>query len=170
MLDEAAASGIAVTNLALQKLLYFVHAHHLIETKKPLISGYFEAWKFGPVHPAAYAAFKEAGNQPISFRAERKDPLTGRKTPLVPPSDPDVRQLVLRVMVSYGRLTPGRLVDISHAQGAPWSFVVDQASSNMAFGMRIGQDVILERFKFHKVSVGTDPAAGETIEEDSPFT
>src|SRR5579863_1523853 len=86
MLDVAGAVEITVSNLALQKLLYFAHARHLIETKRPLVSGYFEAWQFGPVHPAAYRAFKPSGDQPITFRAERQDPLTGQRSPLQRPS------------------------------------------------------------------------------------
>jgi Protein of unknown function (DUF4065) len=39
--------------LELQKLLYFAHAIFLIETGDPLVYGCFEAWQYGPVHPAA---------------------------------------------------------------------------------------------------------------------
>lgn len=70
MLDEA--NDVPITNLALQKLLYFVHGLHLIERKSPLVMGYFEAWQHGPVHPAAYSAFKAAGKSPIGFRATRQ--------------------------------------------------------------------------------------------------
>ncbi|MBV1702501.1 MAG: DUF4065 domain-containing protein [Hyphomicrobiales bacterium] len=168
MLDEAAHQGLVVTNLALQKLLYFAHAHHLIETKQPLVQGYFEAWQYGPVHPAAYKAFKAAGNRPINFKAERQEPLSGRMQPIADEVSATVRHLVVRVITSYGRLTPGRLVEISHARDAPWHFVVDTARTSMAFGLRISDSAILERFKFHKVSVGAEPLAGEPI-EDSPF-
>jgi uncharacterized phage-associated protein len=168
MLDEADHHGVIVTNLALQKLLYFLHAHHLIETKRPLVSGYFEAWQYGPVHPAAYKAFKAAGDQPIDFRARRQDPLSGTLEPIEAIANPAIARLVGRVMSSYGTLTPGRLVEISHAKGAPWSFVVDEARTKMAFGLRICDSVILDRFKFHKVSVGAAPLAGEPI-EDTPF-
>jgi hypothetical protein len=66
-------------------------------------------------------------------------------------------------------MTPGRLVDISHAKGAPWHFVVDKGRTSLAFGMRIPDEVIRERFKHHKVSVGSQPSAGEP-REDTPFT
>jgi len=49
MLDEADRVGVGITNLALQKLLYFAHGIFLNETKGPLVSGYFEAWQYGPV-------------------------------------------------------------------------------------------------------------------------
>ncbi|MER8753833.1 DUF4065 domain-containing protein [Mesorhizobium sp. M1050] len=168
MLDEAARADIAISNLALQKLLYFAHARHLIETRSPLVSGYFEAWQFGPVHPSAYKAFKAAGDQHISFRAVRQNPLTGKSDPLPTPTNTSTIRLVKWVISSYGKLTPGRLVEISHAKGAPWEYVVDQARSKMAFGLRIPDSVILERFKFHKVSVGAVPMSGEPG-EDTPF-
>ncbi|PWB89854.1 hypothetical protein C5688_13525 [Methylocystis sp. MitZ-2018] len=169
MLDMAALDGIAVSNLALQKLLYFAHARHLVETKQPLVTGYFEAWQYGPVHPAAYQAFKAAGDASILFRATRRDPLTGQETTLYSPQSSAVSRLIRSVMLSYGRLTPGRLVEISHAKGAPWEFVVNQARTHMALGLRIGDNVIKERFKFHKISVGAEPVAGEPV-EDTPFT
>ncbi len=168
LLDMAGAGGIPVSNLALQKLLYFAHARHLVEVKQPLVTGYFEAWQHGPVHPAAYQAFKAAGEAAITFRAVRRDPLTGQETRLEAPQNAAVLRLIRWVTASYGPLTPGRLVEISHAKGAPWDFIVNQARTSMAFGLRIGDTVISERFKFHKISVGAEPVAGEPV-EDTPF-
>jgi uncharacterized phage-associated protein len=169
MLDESERVGQRMTNLALQKLLYFAHAIFLIERKRPLVSGYFEAWEYGPVHPTAYQAFKTAGAHPINFRASRLDVVRGTREPIAPPSDPEIIRHIARIVQSYGRMTPGRLVDISHASGAPWHFVVDKGRTSMAFGMRIPDDVIRDRFKRHKVSIGSHPSAGEPS-EDTPFT
>jgi uncharacterized phage-associated protein len=158
-----------ITNLALQKLLYFAHGLFLIERKRPLVSGYFEAWRLGPVHPAVYQAFKLAGDRPITFEASRLNLLTGELSPIPPPSEPDVQQHIARIMSSYGRLTPGRLIDISHAKGAPWAHVVDKGRTGVAFGLRISNDVILSRYKHHKISVRETPTVGEP-NEDAPFT
>lgn len=168
MLDQADVVGRPISNLALQKLLYFAHARHLVDTKQPLVSGYFEAWQYGPVHPAAYQAFKASKDRPIDFRAHRADPLTGAKTALTAPQDPKVIRLVHWVMANFGTLTPGRLVEVSHAKGAPWQVVVGEARSSMALGLRIPDNLIIERFKFHKVSVGAEPVGGEPG-EDAPF-
>lgn len=170
LLDEADRLCIPVTNLALQKLLYFAHGLHLNENKKkPLVGGYFEAWTYGPVHPTVYRAFKSAGGEPITFRAERTNVLTGEKSPIDPPDSPVVLRLVHQVLNSFGRLSPGRLVDISHARGSPWHYIVDKAHSGVAFGLRIPDNVILDRFQYHKVPVGAAPKAGEPS-EDTPFT
>jgi len=168
ILDEADRDGIAVSNLALQKLLYFVHGLHLVETKTPLVSGYFEAWTYGPVHPVGYQAFKAAVSNPIVFRAETLDPLTLERRPLSDCGDRRAIELVRRVVATYARMSPGRLVDISHAKGAPWSHIVDEARTSVVLGLRIPNDLILDRFARHKVSVGAEPTHGEPS-EDFPF-
>lgn len=169
MLDEADQDGIQITNLALQKLLYFAHGLYLTQTKKPLVSGHFEAWQYGPVHPSAYRAFKAAGAHPITTRAQGKDPLTGSPRPLRAVEDRAVVNLIRHVLRSYGTMSPGRLVDLSHAKGSPWDYVVDKSRTSVAFGLRISDNVIEARFKNHKVSVGTEPNAGEPS-ADTPLT
>lgn len=169
MLDEADRVGRAISNLALQKLLYFAHGVFLIELKQPLVSGYFEAWQYGPVHPAVYQAFKAAGPEPIRFRATRQEVMTGARAEIAPPTSLDVIRTICSAMHSYGRLTPGRLVEISHAKNAPWHFIVDNSRTTEAFSLRIPDDVIIARFKHHKVSVGDAPVPGEPL-EDAPLT
>jgi uncharacterized phage-associated protein len=168
MLEEADQRDIGITNLALQKLLYFAHGIYLTQTKKPLVSGYFEAWQYGPVHPSAYRAFKKSGSSPITIRAEGKDPLTGRPRPIRAVDDHAVTDLVRHVLRSYGSMSPGRLVDLSHAKGSPWAYIVDKSRTSVAFGLQIPDTVIIDRFQYHKVSVGIEPNAGEP-RDDTPF-
>ena len=168
IVEEGQKTGRPVTNLALQKLLYFAYALFLVERKRQLVSGYFEAWQYGPVHPTVYEAFKAAEDRPITFPATAVNALTGERVLLPSPDDPEVVQHIRRVMSSYGRLTPGRLVDISHAKDAPWHFIVESAKHTVAIGLRISDDVIKERFKHHKVSVAEVPKVGEPG-DDSPI-
>ena len=168
MLDDGQAYGYPITNLALQKLLYFAHGLFLIETDQPLVSGYFEAWQYGPVHPTLYQSFKEAGSTPITFRACKVDILTGVKTEVAASSDPSVKRCVNRVLNSYGPATPGQLINVSHAKMAPWDFVVKKGRKSVALGLRIPNDVIKERFKFHKAPVLEQSQIGEPV-EDTPF-
>jgi uncharacterized phage-associated protein len=168
LLDIAGQQERPLTNLELQKLLYFAHAIFLVETGDPLVSGCFEAWQYGPVHPAVYKAFQEAGDKPIASRASRVDVLTGARLPLPPPSSVAIRDLCQRIMAQYGRMTAGRLVDISHAKNAPWHYIVNKAKTSLALGLRIPDSVIIERFRHHKVSVGAEPTHGEPS-EDTPL-
>lgn len=47
-----------ISNLKLQKLLYFIQVYFLIETKKPCFNETIEAWDFRPVIPVAYDEYK----------------------------------------------------------------------------------------------------------------
>jgi uncharacterized phage-associated protein len=168
MLDEADRIQRPITNLALQKLLYFAHGIHLIETKQALVTGFFEAWHYGPVHPVSYRAFKTSGAHPISFRANARDPFTDEEIPLGRCDDAEALLRVRRVVRTYAGMTPGRLVELAHAQNAPWHFIVDKARTGITIGLRIPDDVILDRFKFHKVTVNERPKKGEP-REDRPI-
>lgn len=168
LLDLAQEDGVVVSNLALQKLLYFAHAHFLIRTGNPLVQGGFEAWTYGPVHPAVYQAFKAEEDRPIAMRAQGRNVMTGESRPLPAPADPEVRWHIRDVLRAYGRLPPGRLVDISHAPKGPWAAVVSQARESVALGMRIPDSVIRERFKYHKVAVGPEARSGNP-NEDTPL-
>ncbi|MEX0407955.1 Panacea domain-containing protein [Aquibium sp. LZ166] len=168
MLDEAERLGIKITHLSLQKLLYFAHGMYLVQTKSPLVSGYFEAWELGPVHPSVYRAFKGAGSVPITFRATAQDLLTGERREIQKADDPAVTGLIQQLLNSYGRLSPGRLVDLSHAKKSPWAYVVDKSRTDVALGLRITDANVVERFRHHKVSIGEEPRSGDPS-EDTPF-
>jgi uncharacterized phage-associated protein len=165
ILDEADRTKRPITNLALQKLLYFAHGLHLVETKNPLVTGFFEAWQFGPVHPVAYRAFKSAGAHPIQSRATIQDPFTRAVRPIPECTDLAVKARVSHIVAMYAEMTPGRLIEVSHAKGAPWQFIVDKARTETILGLRIPNDVIESRFKYHKVSIGSEPRHGEPTEE-----
>lgn len=168
LLDIADEQRLSLTNLALQKLLYFAHAIFLVKTRQPLVSGYFEAWQYGPVHPVVYRAFRSEADNPIATRATRVDVITGQRSPLPAATSDPIRQLCTQVIAQYAPLTPGRLVEISHAKNAPWHVIVNRAKTSLALGLRIPDDVILEHFRHHKVPVGATPPHGEPS-EDTPL-
>lgn len=168
ILDEADGKEIEISHLPLQKILYFLHGFYLKQTGNALVSGFFEAWKDGPVHPLVYSAFKAAGRDPIRDRAERMNIMRGENEPVAPCDDPLVKDQVEKVLFLMGRLPASRLRQISHAQNAPWDLVVKKRGTSPSFGMRISNDIIKENFARHKVSVGELEPAGEP-DDDSPF-
>jgi uncharacterized phage-associated protein len=48
-----------MTNMKLQKLLYYAQGQYLAEHEEPLFDEDIEAWSHGPVVPSVYRAFKE---------------------------------------------------------------------------------------------------------------
>ncbi len=148
LLKEARSRGHHISNLKLQKLLFLCHAFFLIDTGRPLVRGSFEAWQYGPVHREAYEAFKSFGAQPITDDAGKFDPVTGTRKPLALPADRDVLDVVHKVVEFYGSKSPSELVELTHAQGGPWDHVVAKAANSANLGLKISDDIIVQRFKY----------------------
>ena len=51
-------TGGTITNLKLQKLVYYAQAWHLANFDKPLFDAKFEAWVHGPVIPGLYEEYR----------------------------------------------------------------------------------------------------------------
>lgn len=104
----------SITNLQLNKLLYFAQGHYLARTGKPLFEETIEAWKYGPVVPSIYAAYKGCGKMPIMTVDEDYDPSVFSE---------DELELLTDVAREYGKYSPSALVSMTHKPGAPWSKV-----------------------------------------------
>lgn len=53
---------LPISNLKLQKLLYFVQAQFLVKKDYPCFPEEIEAWDFGPVVPEIYRIYKKYGS------------------------------------------------------------------------------------------------------------
>lgn len=96
-----------ITNLKLQKVLYFVQAYYLAKLGKPLFSDNLKAWKYGPVVPSVYRKYKDSGSNPI-ISEEDKSSL----------SEED-KKIVQKIWSTFGGYSASKLVDITHAH-TPW--------------------------------------------------
>ncbi len=65
LLMECRERGDVLTNLKLQKLLYYAQAWYLVLKGKALFNEDFQAWVHGPVLPSQYRRFKEFEWKPI---------------------------------------------------------------------------------------------------------
>ena len=102
-------SGDCISNLKLQKLVYFAQGLHLAMQGQPLFSDPIEAWDHGPVVPGLYHAFKHRGNRAIEppEQFEADDYL------------PEVREILDAVLTVYGQFSAWKLRDITHGE-PPW--------------------------------------------------
>lgn len=107
----AQSNDAEVSNLKLQKLLYYAQGHHLRIHGVPLFSDPIQAWSHGPVVVSVYHAFKSFGSNDVKL-AEDDD----FDWPLV---DPDVTQLLIDIWQQYGGLAAWRLRDMTHDE-LPW--------------------------------------------------
>ena len=147
VLDRAAAEGRAVTNLDLQKIVYFLHGHYLVRHHRPLVEGEFEAWPYGPVHRVLYDAFRGYNDTPIEGRASAFDPIRRRPRELPPLDDSDAIALIDEVLGHYLDMPTFSLVELTHGPGTPWSRTVEAAEKRVNVGMRISDDTIARYFE-----------------------
>lgn len=107
LVDEE--SGDLMTNLKLQKLLYYAQGWYLALYHRPLFHDPIEAWLHGPVVPSVYRQYSEWGSQPIS-RSEDFDPDS---------FDSDMQSFLNEVYEVYGQFSAWKLRNMTHEE-EPW--------------------------------------------------
>lgn len=142
VLDFCEARGRKVSNLALQKIVYFCHVWSLIMLDRPLVKHQFEAWQYGPVLQYLYRQFKAFDRRPIEGRATEIDPTTGANRVVSYRFDDDTEHMLREIVDFYSRISAGDLVELSHAAGSPWDQVWNHKGS-VNPGMKIGDDQII---------------------------
>jgi uncharacterized phage-associated protein len=145
VLDVADNSGAEVSNMALNKIVYFVHCDYLLESGEPLVSAKIEAWEHGPVFREIYHEFKRWSDAPIRGRATKVDPLSGEvvRAEISIPAD---KAFYLREIVKrYLGFTAAQLRALSHRAGGPWAVVWGHDGRSNP-GMRITDDLILKHY------------------------
>ena len=124
ILDSADRRGVPITNLALQKLIYFAHGWFFAMFEEPLIRNKFEAWQLGPVQRMLYDQFKSFKDKPITeSRATRINPETGEAIYQRPEIDPEHAAIIEQVLDKYANYTAGQLVEQSHVEDGPREYV-----------------------------------------------
>lgn len=102
--------GDIISNLKLQKLLYYCQGFHLaMNDGNPLFDEDIEAWNYGPVVPSVYHKYKDKGSNYID-----------------PPDNPDLenlttdqKELIEDVYTTYGQFSAWRLMEMTHDE-SPW--------------------------------------------------
>lgn len=110
---ESYPDSTDLTNLKLNKLVFYSQVEHIRRHGSPLFDDAIEAWQFGPVEPMVYREFKGYGRRPITSPSDHAS-LDGRSL-----------AIVRHVADSYGRLSAFDLVNFSHRPGSAWSLVYD---------------------------------------------
>ena len=65
IIERAKEKKKPISNLHLQKVLYFLQAAFLVEYGKPIINGEFSRWSYGPVIKKVYGSYKDNGSSSI---------------------------------------------------------------------------------------------------------
>lgn len=146
VLEQAAKRGVGVTNMALNKIVYFVHCDFLIETGEPLVSAKIEAWQHGPVFRELYHEFKNWSERPIEARATRVSPLTGEVEVATVVFGLDEKKKIEQIIDRYIKFSAAHLRALSHDDDGPWDLVW-RHSGRANPGMEISNDLIRTAYK-----------------------
>ena len=112
--------GYSISNLKLQKILYFVQANFLVSANSACFEEEIEAWDFGPVAPEAYHEFKIYGSAEIpEFECRNADNLIVKKD----------KDLINEMVDQCAKYSASSLVEITHNQD-PWNNVYEKYCNN----------------------------------------
>ena len=124
-------AGDTISNLKMQKLLYYAQGHFLATYQIPLFNEKIQAWKYGPVVKEVYDRFKIYGNLAIDFKE-----LDNFDSSIYTQEHLDTLPFVF----NRYNISAKELVDKTHSE-APWKEVYSEYTTN-----EITQDKIKELF------------------------
>lgn len=124
-------TGNLISNLKLQKLVYYAQAWHLANYSKELILEDFQAWVHGPVIPSLYGEYKSFGWKPII----REDLNTEKFSEIKKQFSLETLSLLELVTTEYFGLTAFELERLTHNED-PWlltreGLATDEPSENI---------------------------------------
>lgn len=106
--------GDCISNLKLQKLVYFAQGFVLAITGKTLFQEDIVAWQHGPVIKSLYDKYKENGAscipKPETYNLEHLN-------------NEELTDILDDVYNTYGQFSAWKLRELTHISGAPWSKV-----------------------------------------------
>lgn len=119
IITKCARDNKPISNLQLQKILYFIQKEYLQKKGVPAFDDPIEAWRFGPVVPEAYYFFCGSGAMPITdvYEDANIDNVTDRA-------------LIDKIVEDKRELSPWKLVEETHKEGCAWDRVYQHGLGN----------------------------------------
>ena len=133
---RARRSGKTMSIMSLLKLTYIAHGWYLEVRNKPLFANKIEAWRYGPVIPDVYNAFRPQG---VNVSGEVSAP----KIAEIGTNDQEFLEEIWNI---YGGLEPFRLSDLTHVSGGPW----DIATKTGGYYAPIPNDLIQQHYQLKR--------------------
>lgn len=121
--------GDGITNMKLQKMLYYMQGFHLAVFGTPLFDSEIEAWMYGPVVPSVYEEYKDQGSSILLL--DKDDSLIE--------FNKEEEELFNQVYDAYGQFSALKLMNMTHSE-IPWKSV------DTGYGNVIEHDTMKEYF------------------------
>lgn len=129
ILAKGTESEDLISNMKLQKLLYYMQGFYLAYFDRPLFKENIESWMYGPVVPSVYKEFKSFGNNGIEFK--------GDVISLQSAIEENLFNEVFRI---YSKYSASGLMEMTHSE-TPWK------STKAGVGNVISLELMKQFFK-----------------------
>lgn len=103
-LFKAEKDGELISNLKLQKLVYYAQGLHLAHNGAPIFKEKIKAWNYGPVVLELYTKYKKYGAGGIP-------PIASFNPKSI---DKDMREFLDEIYTAFGQFSAVRLMEITH--------------------------------------------------------
>ncbi len=135
-----------ITNMKVQKLLYYSQCIYLALFDEPLFAEEIQAWRYGPVCPPAYHFYSEFEAQQLPIPSQEN----------INEIDPKIKEVLEEVWQYFGEYHAYSLSDLTHLE-FPWKKarkgLPSYASSVEPISLEdmklLGQEKLLEIEKYH---------------------
>lgn len=115
--DEDA--GELISNLKLQKLLYYAQGFHLALFDEPLFPETIEAWAHGPVVPIVWRHFRDYGSDPIPPEEFDSDYFNEQ-----------TQEFLDEIYSMFGQYSAWKLREMAHDE-PPWKDCYEECVANI---------------------------------------
>jgi len=128
-----------LTQMKLQKMVYFAQGYHLARYGQKLIKDEVQAWQYGPVFPSLYDDYKLYGGNPIeTFKFSRLG-----ENPTIPRLTPEAQETINFTWNTLKNISAAQLSNWTHKPDSPW----DRAYREGERGVIIPENEIKAYFK-----------------------
>ncbi len=123
-----------LSNMKLNKLLYYAQGQCLKQTGEPLFNDDIEAWQYGPLIKNVYQRYRSFGNEPITECDDAAAKSIGKQ----------VATLLLNTAREYGRFSAFELKDKTHEKNGPWDTTYSKCGNRAVISNESIKDYFLE--------------------------
>lgn len=109
IVTKCSNDGCSISNLQLQKILYYIQKDFLQNKGITAFSDEIEAWQFGPVVPNVYYAFCGFGSMPITSTFDISTPINISH-----------RNTIDTIVETKRKLNPWDMVEETHKPDGAW--------------------------------------------------
>ena len=106
-----------ISNLQLQKILYYIQECFLKEKDRKAFPERIEAWQFGPVIPKVYDEYRIYGGRTIVWILDAPDNVS---------IDKEDKVLIDGIVEEKRKLDPWEMVQETHKEGGAWAKIYDK--------------------------------------------